>query len=142
MKRWVWFLLLLVAVSMISLHVLPNIPNWLFGLHPEFSDPAKPVRVVAGNSFVITLESNRTTGYGWQFASLVDKDYLEVTEIRHGAKQTKMVGRGTKDSWTFKAVRPGQTVVSFEYVRPWEKDSPPAKTAVFEINVERGDPKS
>jgi inhibitor of cysteine peptidase len=137
MKRWIYFLVLVAVTGALSIHLLPKIPNWLFGLHHEYSDPSKPIHIASGRQFVIALESNRTTGYGWQFASPVDKDYLEVIEIRHGAKQTKLAGAGSKDFWTFKAMRPGQTVVAFEYVRAWEKEFPPVKTAIFEVNIEK-----
>ncbi len=93
------------------------------------------IRVKAGKEFVITLNSNLTTGYQWQLTKAVNKEYLILVGLQYIAKKTRVVGSGGKEEWTFKAVKPGVTSVSFQYVRPWEKKVPPAKTKKFSVII-------
>jgi len=103
---------------------------------PEYSDPSGAIETAVGQSFVITLESNRTTGYGWEISPSPDAALLKVEEIQHRASPAKgLVGAPGTDSWTFKALNPGQTTIALKYVRPWEKDVAPAKEAVFSVTI-------
>ncbi len=103
---------------------------------PNFSDPAKPVRIPAGSEFTLTLESNRTTGYQWQLAGTPDETVVKLIESRYELPDTKLLGAGGREVWTFNAVGKGKTKISLKYVRPWEKDVPPVKEAVFTVVVE------
>lgn len=102
---------------------------------PEYNNPSKTVKTELGKDFVITLESNPTTGYGWRIAGTLDATMLKVVEIKHSRKQTKLIGAGGKDLWTFRGLQKGKTVISFEYVRSWEKDVPPVKKEFFTVEI-------
>lgn len=93
------------------------------------------IHAKVGKDLVITLESNRTTGYSWQLASSIDRDFLVVVGLRYIVPNTKAVGVGGKEEWTLRALKPGKTVVVFKYVRPWEKNKAPAKTKTFSVVI-------
>jgi alanine dehydrogenase len=95
----------------------------------------KKFEVAAGEEVVMTLDSNPTTGYGWALASPLDEKVLELARSEYVPNSTLVVGSGGREIWTFRAVGPGRTKVSFKYVRPWEKDAPPAKTEEFTVMV-------
>jgi len=97
----------------------------------------KPVQAKAGKEFVITLKSNITTGYQWQLTKAVDKEYVILTGLKYVTKKPKLIGSGGKEEWTFKAVKPGKTTISFQYVRPWEKKVPPADEKRFLVKIEK-----
>jgi inhibitor of cysteine peptidase len=89
-----------------------------------------------GKDFVIKLPSNPTTGYSWRLTEplpdmleLSDKDYRTPAENRH------LVGAGGVEEWRFKAVRRAEATLVFEYVRPWEKDTPPVERRSFTIRI-------
>lgn len=103
---------------------------------PNFSDPAKPVKITAGSDFTLTLESNRTTGYQWQLAGTPDESVVKLVGSRYELADTKLIGAGGREVWTFKAVGKGKAEIGLKYVRPWEKDVPPVKEAVFTVVVE------
>ncbi len=102
----------------------------------NFSDPAKPLIIPAGNEFTLTLESNRTTGYQWQLAGAPDETLVQLVGNKYELPDTRLIGAGGREVWTFKAVGKGRTEIHLEYVRPWEKDVPPVKEAVFTVVVE------
>ncbi len=95
----------------------------------------KTITVKVGKEFSLTLESNITTGYQWQLSKAVDKNFLLLTGLRYGTKKSKLVGAGGKEEWTFKAVKPGTAVISFQYVRPWEKKVAPVRVKGFGVII-------
>jgi len=105
------------------------------------------IEAVAGKEFTLMLDANRTTGFAWQLAKPLDETvvkktrniYQEAANPAGGA--APRVGGGGKEAWTFKAVSPGNTVIEFKYVRPWEKDQAPAKTTRFQVVVKATAPK-
>ena len=105
-----------------------------------YSDPSKMIRTEVGEEFSIELESNPTTGYGWSLSKEFDDRRLKVVEIRHHAAKTSRVGAGGRDLWVFEALRPGQVVLSLEYVRPWEKDIPPVQRKDFTVLIKESGP--
>jgi len=102
----------------------------------EFSDPAKPVNVTLGEQFSLFLESNRTTGYLWELSNPVDNTIIRFAGTEYRPPKTGLVGAGGSEEWRFEALGKGKTQISLKYVRPWEKEAPPAKTATFTINVD------
>lgn len=99
----------------------------------EYLNPGEPIKVKAGQIFVIRMESNPTTGYGWQLSKALDNNIILVTNA-FMPPDSKLCGAGGHEVWTFKALGEGQVEISMQYVRPWEKDQP-ARTNVFTVIV-------
>ena len=94
---------------------------------------SEPITVKAGQNFTIKMESNPTTGYGWQLSKALDNKISLVTNA-YIPPDSKLCGAGGHEIWTFKAIGEGQTEISMKYVRPWEKDQP-ARTNVYTVIV-------
>lgn len=103
----------------------------------EYHDPAKPIQIKQGQEFAVALDSNPTTGYGWKLSAPLDKTQIVIIEIRHHQNKSKLLGSGGKDVWVFKTLREGTVTILFEYVRPWEKDTPPIKRSVFTVFIQK-----
>jgi inhibitor of cysteine peptidase len=101
----------------------------------KFSDPAVPVTVAAGKEFSLVLDSNRTTGYGWDVEGAVDGKIVKQVGSDYRQPSTKLVGAGGADILKFRAVGKGKTVVALRYARPWEKNVEPARKALFVVIV-------
>lgn len=101
----------------------------------EFTDPKQPVEARQGHQFAVMLEANHTTGYRWEIYGGADKAVVELVGYEYRAPDTRQIGAGGKEVWTFQAKSPGKTTVRFKYVRPWEKDVSPAKEISFDIVV-------
>jgi predicted secreted protein len=100
-----------------------------------FNDPGKPVSVAIGRKFALVLESNRTTGYRWETSGPGDPAIVKFVENEYNGPGTGLAGAGGKEVWTFEAVGKGETEISLKYLRPWERDLPPARTVSFKVNV-------
>jgi len=99
----------------------------------EYLNPGEPIRVKAGQRFTIRMESNPTTGYSLQLSEDLDNIIVLVTNA-YISPDSKLMGAGGHEVWTFKAIGHGQTNIIMKYVRPWEKDLP-ARTNVFTVIV-------
>ena len=95
------------------------------------------VNLKVGAVLEVRLEANHTTGYSWVFAPALNPVLMRQGKTvyqEHVAGST--VGAGGVEVWRFKAVKAGQQGLHFEYRRPWEQGSPPAKVVTFTVTVE------
>jgi inhibitor of cysteine peptidase len=101
-----------------------------------YGDPSKPIHATAGQIFSIELASNPSTGYSWQLGKPLNTAVLQLVNNIFDQAQTNMIGAGGKEIWTFKAVGKGSATVDLNYTRPWEKNTPAAKTSSFQVMVD------
>lgn len=94
------------------------------------------IRALAGKEFSITLPANHTTGYSWRLATKLDPATLTLLSNTYHESTSGMVGAAGEEVWTFTAPAQGTVPLTFEYVRPFEKNTPPAKTAKFSVVIE------
>jgi inhibitor of cysteine peptidase len=96
-----------------------------------------PIAIEAevGKLFAITLDANPTTGYTWQFAQPLDASILKLAGSEFKRTDDKLIGSGGQQVWTFRALDQGATTISLKYVRPWEKDAPPARIVTYTVTV-------
>jgi inhibitor of cysteine peptidase len=100
-----------------------------------YTDPGQTISIGINQQFVIALGSNPTTGYSWQEShdattiELVEKIYKE--EAKEG-----VVGAGGVEYFRFKALKAGETEITFVYKRPWEEPTPQDVTKIFTISIE------
>ena len=99
----------------------------------EYLNPSVPIKVKTGQRFTIRMESNPTTGYSWQISKALDNKIILVTNA-YIPPDSKLIGAGGHELWTFKAIAEGQTDIAMKYIRPWEQDQP-ARTNVFTVIV-------
>lgn len=102
----------------------------------EAADNAGNIEARVGRDFVIMLPSNITTGYSWRLAgSLPDTLKLKGQDYKVPKQSKGRVGAGGVEEWTFTPLGKGTATLAFEYVRPWEKDTPPAKRQTNTIHI-------
>ena len=99
----------------------------------EYTDANQTIEIGVGEKFIIALESNPTTGYGWETA--FDSSYLEQVDSKYTATQTKsaMVGSGGTQRFTFEGLKAGTTEPTLTYKRSWEQDF--AKQHTFTVHI-------
>ncbi|MCE5324880.1 MAG: protease inhibitor I42 family protein [Planctomycetaceae bacterium] len=96
----------------------------------------KSVELVVGQSVVIRLKGNMTTGFAWHLGKVEGDAAKLLGKIEYEPDPARgRVGSGGTFVTTFEAVKVGQATVVLEYKRPWEKDTPPAKTFKLTMQV-------
>ena len=92
------------------------------------------VEIAVDGTLTVTLESNATTGFQWELASISDQSVLEKESNTYEApEETGMVGAPGKEVWIFKALQKGTSSISMDYSRPWEGGEKGTET--FSLNV-------
>lgn len=98
------------------------------------TDNGGQVALEVGQTLVLSLESNPTTGYQWQIAEL-DEAILKQTDYEYEADQPVLVGSGGKEVWRFQAQSSGSTTLSLGYKRSWEEGVEPIQAFTVEVLV-------
>jgi inhibitor of cysteine peptidase len=95
------------------------------------------VNLKVGAVLEVRLEANHTTGYSWVFTPAVNPILMRQGRAayqEHGSGDN--MGASGVEVWRFKAMKAGKQGLQFEYRRPWEKGSPPAKVVTFIVTVD------
>ncbi|MCE5276856.1 MAG: protease inhibitor I42 family protein [Planctomycetaceae bacterium] len=96
----------------------------------------KTVEVAMGQKLIIRLSGNMTTGFAWTVAKIEGDAVKLVGKIEYEQAPARgRVGVGGTFVATFEPVKVGQSVLTLEYKRPWEKNTPPAKTFTLTVQV-------
>jgi inhibitor of cysteine peptidase len=89
------------------------------------------ISVSDGQTFVIALEANPTTGYSWTAQSNANVGFVSSKRVSGG----NMPGAPGTQRLTFRATSPGSSTLLLDYARPFEPGTPPAETESFPVTV-------
>jgi inhibitor of cysteine peptidase len=99
----------------------------------SLTDADNGTRVVLnpGDTLVLTLESNPTTGYHWvvsgNIGPVLQAAGEEFQPHRDEAEGHHIVGAGGHQIFRFSAVATGEVSLALAYLRPWEKGIKPVR---------------
>ena len=101
-------------------------------------DNGTRVTMKKGQTLVVTLESNPTTGYSWQVVPSDDGVLAQVgeAEFEESPHDKDLVGVGGVEMLRFQAKKAGQTTLELAYRRPWETSEKPIETFTVQVTVE------
>lgn len=114
--------------------ILLGIVKWYnYPVQIDESYQGQTIKLRKGQKLELTLTSNPTTGYSWQYSSPLDTEYIK--EIKHYFESSSsVIGAGGEEHWIYQAIKPGSLKINLEYRRPWE-DVPPEKTFTVDIII-------
>lgn len=99
------------------------------------SQPEQKVSLVLGDKLEVSLQSNPSTGYQWQVASL-DMDVLDWTDgPSYVPSAPQRIGSGGICRFGLVARKRGRATLRLVYRRSWEEGVPPIKTMVLKVKV-------
>ena len=90
------------------------------------------VELNAGQTLIVSLEGNPTTGYTWEAAGLDEHVLQQVVETEF-KPDSDAIGAGGVQTLRFETMNSGQTTLKLVYHRPWEEDVEPAE--IFSVQV-------
>lgn len=107
------------------------------------NNPEQEYVMKSGQEFILSLASNPSTGYSWDFNKSFDDKLLELavdkTYRADSPVNETMVGQGGRTYWKFKALQNGKTELELRYARPWESVQP-GQTYKLTIHITDTDP--
>jgi inhibitor of cysteine peptidase len=98
----------------------------------------KDMDVQIGNKIIVTLCSNKTTGFSWtEKAQISDPQVIEQTAYNWVAPKDTggRVGVAGNEVWTFKALAAGKSTVYLQYSQPWTGGAKATWTFKLNLNV-------
>jgi inhibitor of cysteine peptidase len=87
------------------------------------------VAVDVGDTVILTLEANATTGYEWTFTA-GDTFTIVKSEYVPDANPDQLAGKGGSQVVTLKVTKVGSSDLTGTYARSWETPSPGAQPDV------------
>lgn len=96
------------------------------------ADQGDELTLIQGDSLILVLESNPSTGYAWEVET-VDSPVLQLSGEAVFKADSERLGSPGKSTLTFNTLNSGTQVLTLIYHRPSVKDAQPKKT--FTINV-------
>lgn len=135
MKRTSFIIVILLAAFCASAFAQADNKKPVAAGAKEYSDPSQVVMVKTGETFCIVLDSNATTGYSWDIVKKVLSPVIKFAGKEYMQPGKELAGAPGKERWTFNALSAGTITLTFNYIRPWEKEKKPARTATFKITV-------
>ncbi len=83
-----------------------------------YTETTKNITAKVGETFIIQLKSNPTTGYHWQIAGTLSPAVVKVSDAYVPSEASSgTMGSGGVEDWLFKAVSKGTAVIQMEYVQ-------------------------
>jgi len=119
-------------------HLFEGIPPVeLEEVNVDEDDDGSQVELEQGQILVVTLESNPTTGYGWEVAEIQESILEQMGEAEFKPSETggPIVGAGGWEIFRFEAISAGQLTLKLVYRRPWEVGVEPINTFSIEVVV-------
>ncbi|HEU4741717.1 MAG TPA: protease inhibitor I42 family protein [Meiothermus sp.] len=95
-------------------------------------DAGQIVYLGIGDTLVIALESNLSTGFRWVLPAFIDGFLLEAQGEDYLAAKPGVIGGGGRQIFRYRAVRTGQTLLQFEYLSPARQVQ---RTAIYTVVV-------
>jgi inhibitor of cysteine peptidase len=132
-KYWITALLTVIAIFAIAGTVAaasadnsePNIVN--------VSESGKQIELAPGDSLIVTLDSNPSTGFAWSISAITDEAIIDDVGNEFQGSDSGLIGAGGQEVWTFEAGDKGTSTIEMQYSRSWETGVEP--TATFNVTV-------
>jgi inhibitor of cysteine peptidase len=109
-----------------------NLPTIIYATE---KDSQKNYTLLQGQQLIVSLKSNKTTGFSWKFSSKNQHVLKEVKPSTYNVPKKSMIGSGGTEQFYFEGMKMGTTELLFTYQRPWEKASAPSRTFKIFVTV-------
>ena len=103
-------------------------------LKPGGGTEAKSVSMHTGDTLVVILESNASTGYAWSLTAKPDPSVMTFGGEQVQPPATPMPGAAGHQVFTFSAAAPGTAEFTLTYARPFG-DEKPYQIDTFTVTV-------
>jgi inhibitor of cysteine peptidase len=99
------------------------------------ADAGRTIQLRRGDTLIVELRGNPSTGYSWTVEA-AESDVLNADGEPEFAPESDKLGAGGMYTIKFAAERTGSAVLKLVYHRPWDKETPPARTFEIVITVQ------
>jgi predicted secreted protein len=103
---------------------------------PSYTQNQRAIHVKAGEPFQIRMNVTSGTGYTWQPQAPIPPG-LTLLGVFQRSNSKMLAGAAGEEVLVFRGSDAGTKHLVLQYVRPWEHNVKPAKTASFSVTVRK-----
>jgi inhibitor of cysteine peptidase len=129
------FSLVVLLTLLIALTVATGCSPQQQEVKATIDDAGREMQLKKGQTLVVTLEGNPTTGYSWEVAEPLDDQVLRLTGEPEFKAESEALGAGGVQILRFETVNAGKTTLKLAYRRSWEKGVEPLNTFSIQVVV-------
>lgn len=129
------FLVIALLILLVALTLATGCSPQQQEVKAAIDDNGREMQLKKGQTLVVTLEGNPTTGYSWEVAEPLDEQVLRQVGEAEFKAESELVGAGGVQILRFEAANTGTTTLKLVYHRPWEKDVDPLETYSLQVVV-------
>ncbi|MCU0896922.1 MAG: protease inhibitor I42 family protein [Burkholderiales bacterium] len=96
-------------------------------------DDGKSIELKPGDELLIKLPANRSQGYRWILSSPQSKVLFKQGDPLYARPVSAPADAGGVETWSFRAVEPGEQILQLDYRRPADKAA--EKTVRYTVTV-------
>jgi inhibitor of cysteine peptidase len=100
-----------------------------------FTQAGGDLSVEKGETFVIELASNPSTGFVWTVAQEPDAAIVTLENQIYNKADSTAIGAPGTEQFSFRAVGTGTTTIGLKYARPSDPDSPDNTNNTYTVMV-------
>jgi len=97
-------------------------------------DAACPLSLQSGQTLILSLPSNPTSGYRWMLRDVSSEQLESLGPEVFSSGKNDLIGADGISTWRFEAAERGSGRLYLTYQRPWENDAEPAD--LFDCRIE------
>jgi len=129
------FSLVLLLILLLALTMATGCSPQQQEVKASIDDNGREMQLKKGQTLVVTLEGNPTTGYSWEVAEPLDEQVLRLTGEPEFKAESEALGAGGVQILRFEAVNAGTMTLKLVYHRPWEEGVEPLETYSLQVVV-------
>lgn len=101
------------------------------------SDSSSEVELGSGEKFEVRLESNPSTGYGWEVSAMTSPGVVDlVSQGFESSADENIVGASGTEVFVFRATDAGAGILRLEYVRPFDDPVVPERVVEYIVRID------
>jgi inhibitor of cysteine peptidase len=114
------------------------IAAWAASLAPARAEEAETIRLAVGQTALIALQENPSTGYRWELSGSASRNLslVDISDAGFARGASRLLGAPGTRRFKIVAREPGTALAVFDYARPWERVEP-ARHHVVTIEIGR-----
>ncbi|MBN1574691.1 MAG: protease inhibitor I42 family protein [Deltaproteobacteria bacterium] len=98
-------------------------------------DENEMIDLKPGDTAVVVLEENPSTGYQWEIIVDPEGALVEVEKRSFQKGDKKLIGAPNTAVWKFSPKLEGKAKLTFNYLRPWEGEESIVETVVYRVRI-------
>lgn len=94
------------------------------------------IELAAGEQFELHLESNPSTGYGWEVSEMTTADLVELDGRSYVEPDSDLVGAPGTEIFAFTAGGRGAGILRLEYIRSFDDPIVPERVVEYILRID------